>query len=294
MKLIEVLDKADTHIVLAAYPMEVDNLIINKIESLSPYRYYNYKNISIGNVELFADSKAAGITKISAIPVIDGRYEREYLPFAIVVVSKYLGADYKQITLSDKGTLVATIGDIEIPLKPSYMLINYIGGYESFNIISFEKVAETDPSIFQDKIVLIGASAESIGDSFVTPISKKTPGVAIHANAIHTIINNQFILEVPVPYQMGIIVLICCAIPILVYFLRPLTSLSTSIFILIAYKIIIDCIFTKYRLYFSFTLFFFSVLFSYFGTFLWIKLKNRRNIEEIGTGRGVKKGSNLY
>lgn len=278
IKLIDVLDRADTNIVLAIYPEEADNLIINKIKSLSPSRSYNYKNISVGDVEIFIGSQSTGITKISAMSFISRQPEKEFLPFPIAVTSKFLKVDYKLKFLMHD-SLVAIIGNREIPVvtknRTSGMLINYVGGVDAFDTIPFEKISESDSSMFNNKIVLIGATAESIGDNFITPLSKKTPGVVIHANAIYTIINNKFISEVGLQYQIIITFFVCLAISTLVYFLKPLTSLSISIFILIAYKIIIDFIFTKYRLYFLYSPLFFSVLLSNLGSFIWIRLKGR-------------------
>lgn len=274
-KLLDVMSKANSDIVLAIYPEEADNLIINKVK-FSPL-YNNNNKINVGNVKIFVNPMTVMTTKSCVIPYVS-EHEKEYIPFPVVVASKFLNAEQKQSFLEREGLLIATIGNIniEIPFESSYcMLINYIGNHEAFSTIPFEKVLETDSFSFQNKIVLIGATAESIGDNFITPLSKKTPGVVVHANAIHTIISKQFILEAPLQYQVVIIFFVCLVISCLVYFLRPLTSLSISVFVLIVDKIIVDFLFAKYRLYFLYSPLFFSVLLSYLGTFIWIRLKDR-------------------
>lgn len=290
LKLIEVLDKTNTDIVLAFYSVEVEDLIINKIKAYSN-RFYSYKDISAGNVEIF-EAGDLRITKISAIPFIDRRYEKEYLPFPILIASKYRKADYKQKPLLDRGILVATIGDIEIP-NPSDMLINYRGGIEAFDTISFEKIAETYPSMFRDKIVLIGASAESIKDHFVTPISKKTPGVIIHANIIDTILNKRFISEVDLYSQVAITFLICFAVSMLFVSVRPIISLLVSVSVLIASKIVVDFVFIKYRLYFLYSPLFFSVIFSYFGIVILSRRLGKHERSEAEKGTRSRKGDRL-
>ena len=120
-------------------------IIINKIKAYSN-RFYSYKDISAGNVEIF-EAGDLRITKISAIPFIDRRYEKGYLPFPILIASKYRKADYKQKPLLDRGILVATIGDIEIP-NPSDMLINYRGGALRHLILFHSRKNSRDISIY--------------------------------------------------------------------------------------------------------------------------------------------------
>ena len=122
LKLVEVLDKADNDMVLAVYPTEADSLLTNEIKLFSSHPY-SYKNVIIGNVAIFKAENNL-ITKTSLIPLVNRDDNKEYLPFPIVIASRYLKADYKQKPLLDRGILVATLGDIEIP-NPSDMLINY-------------------------------------------------------------------------------------------------------------------------------------------------------------------------
>lgn len=63
-----------------------------------------------------------------------------------------------------------------------------------------------DPSIAADqlggRIVLIGATAYSLGDHLATPFSGRTesPGVEIHANALDTLLNRRFLRALPEPW----------------------------------------------------------------------------------------------
>jgi hypothetical protein len=52
-----------------------------------------------------------------------------------------------------------------------------------------------NPNRFKDKIVLIGATAESLRDNFDTPVNKSggTPGVFIHANAINAMLTASYL-----------------------------------------------------------------------------------------------------
>ena len=273
MKLIETLEKADTNIVLAVYSTTADNLIINRVKSLPTFSSNEYPNVGIGDVVAILKGQGGGITKFNAIPFIDRKCGREILPFPIVVVGKYLSADYKQKS-SPKGSVAVMLGDIEIP-NPTDVIIDFLGGAESFETIAFEEVVETDPSIYRDKIVLIGVSAEDGRDNFTTPLSKKTPGVVIHANVIHTIISKRFISEIQVHYQAIPIFFISFLISLFAFYVRPIFSLLISVLLIAVFKFFADFIFAKYCALIFFTPFLSAVLFSYLGTLVCIMLSRK-------------------
>ncbi len=87
-------------------------------------------------------------------------------------------------------------------IRPNEMLINFAGPAGTFQTFSIADVIEgqTPPDAFAGKIVLIGATAASMGDSRVVPFmhysagearteqgGQEMPGVEIHANIINTI-----------------------------------------------------------------------------------------------------------
>jgi len=85
----------------------------------------------------------------------------------------------------------------DIPSEKGRWLINYAGKVDSYPIYSFVDVynGRVDPSIFENKIVLIGPTAVILQDYFYTPIDSNGPmaGIEIHANAIQTILDQEFL-----------------------------------------------------------------------------------------------------
>lgn len=89
------------------------------------------------------------------------------------------------------------------------MLINYAGATGTFRTISLADFlrGEVPPAIFRDRIVLIGATAQSMGDSRVAPFmhygsdaiqgGQQMAGVEIHANIINTIRARLFLRTLP-------------------------------------------------------------------------------------------------
>ncbi|HII71301.1 TPA: adenylate/guanylate cyclase domain-containing protein [Candidatus Woesearchaeota archaeon] len=89
----------------------------------------------------------------------------------------------------------------EFTRKDSRFLVNFVGAPGSFKRYSFADVANGNiqPSVFEDKIVLIGATSPDLHDDYFVPTSggKAMPGVEIHANAIQTMINKDFLGKEP-------------------------------------------------------------------------------------------------
>ncbi len=103
--------------------------------------------------------------------------------------------------------------DASIPgvtiIRPNEMLINYLGPTGSFRQISVQDVVDgrVSPDTFENKIVLIGSVAQSMGDAQVSPFmhygtaasqgGRRMPGVEIHANIINTIRRRLWLKPLP-------------------------------------------------------------------------------------------------
>jgi adenylate cyclase len=90
----------------------------------------------------------------------------------------------------------------EIPLNQrNELLINYAGPPQTYPTYSAAYLIEGDydPSIFRDKIVLIGASSETLQDLYPTPYSATnlTPGVEVVANTIATLLSGKYLSLTP-------------------------------------------------------------------------------------------------
>ena len=111
--------------------------------------------------------------------------------------ARWLQFGRHRIPVTDEAPVLDS-ADVTI-IRGNEMLINFIGPAGSFKTFSFADVLEGQvaASAFNNKIVLIGATAESMGDSRVIPFmhfrnarregGQEMPGVEIHANIIHSI-----------------------------------------------------------------------------------------------------------
>lgn len=106
-------------------------------------------------------------------------------------------------------------------IRPNEMLINYIGTTKSFHYYSFIDILDgkIPPETFADKIVLIGATSPTLGDSQVTPYmhfsatdnkegGQAMPGVEVHANIINTIKNHLWLGFLPQFWEFGLAFLV--------------------------------------------------------------------------------------
>ena len=109
-------------------------------------------------------------------------------------------------------------------------LVPYAGPPGHFPQIGYSQVlaGEYPKDLFRDKIVLIGATAEGMGDALPTPLSGDggtMPGVEIVANVIDGIRNDLRIIELGKPWLLALTALLV-ALPVLVYpYLNPASTL---------------------------------------------------------------------
>ncbi|MEO5360630.1 MAG: CHASE2 domain-containing protein [Nitrospirota bacterium] len=266
LRFINMLNDANGNIVLGIYKNEPENFLLN-IDNITSEGYFNgNKMIALGNVQGIVDNSTyGGITKLLLTPQFD-RELTMYYTLPIVVLSKYFNAIYESYPFADDDD-IASIGNVSIPTftencHKRYMYINYVGGLEAFNPVPFEKVPDMNPAVFKDKIVLIGVTADTMEDSHRTPLSGNTPGVVVHANIIHTIINKRFISPLRQKYQSLGVFFVAIVVFISFYYTRMKISIPAALLTLVIVKLTIDLLFTRYGVYVQFFPFIVSTVFA--------------------------------
>lgn len=108
---------------------------------------------------------------------------------------------------------------INVPLEEGQMLVNFHfltnKRAESYHKISFVDVYnekyQFDPTVFKNKIILIGPTSDFFRDNFFTPGGYLMPGVEIHANAIQTILDQQFLRNMSLAERSALLIFLCLA-----------------------------------------------------------------------------------
>lgn len=90
--------------------------------------------------------------------------------------------------------------------------------------------------IFNDKIIVFGATAARLHDFFRTPVKSNLPGAELHLNAINAALNSAFFWELPTVWGMGFIALcgLVAALPFIGTY-RPDVRLAMSLGVVVAY-----------------------------------------------------------
>ena len=142
-------------------------------------------------IDSIHDASKSGFA--SVVDSEDG--ENSSIIFAIPTLLKLNGVEEKHIDLQ------LTEEHLDTSLQPvtekGQMLINYAAPSYSYPMVSFSDVyyGRVDPSEFEGKMVLIGATASVLQDRQFTPIDQDTPmpGIEIHANAIQTMLDEAYL-----------------------------------------------------------------------------------------------------
>lgn len=198
---------------------------------------------------------------------------KKYFPLVIEALQYLQKLSPDDIIADNNGRFI--VGKLVIPrYQNDTMLINYAGPANHFPTYSFANILDDqqftlpDPDedtdifdtwkesgMFKNKIVFIGASAEELQDNKFTPffafagIKQKMPGVEMHANALHTILKQDFI-EPASSWVVFLIIIISTGIAfILSEKLRPVSGLIVGIGVAIGYFMLCYLLFARMNIW---------------------------------------------
>lgn len=201
-------------------------------------------------------SRASAIGALVALPDVDGGIRQEplvidyygelYPSMALLLAAKglNLGIDDIKITVGAN----VQLGRLNIKTD-GYSLMNtffYSGDdyYSAFPVDSFFDVLQgkIPANKYKDKIVLIGATALGVGDTFVTPINPTMSPVLTLAHSVSSILNEDFFIEP----EWGFYARIAAVILIALYIMVLLPRLSAVVGFIITAILLIGIFMTHY------------------------------------------------
>jgi adenylate cyclase len=136
---------------------------------------------SIGHVKIAFDTDGTPRYEYPVVPYHDAYYPS----LALQALRLYLGLALEEVQV--RFGVGIQLGAIFVPTDEAMrLLINYYGPAGTFPTYSFVDVLHNrlPETAFRDTIVLIGAAATGLGDTFVTPFSMVLPGIERHATVI--------------------------------------------------------------------------------------------------------------
>ncbi len=246
-----------------------DNLVINnskpKIRLIKkgndPKNFlYSFKNKIISLEKL--NNAAAGIGSISLIPSIDGIIR--YAPVIINIDNSIwpsLSLEAVRISNNQKNLLVKTDsnGISEIKTRTNQIktdsnaLINIKFKYfDKSNYISVLDILDNkfDKKRIENKIILIGSSAQALFDIVKIANGNVVPGVEVHAHLIDNIIKSESIVIDQTTVLLGYAILIISTIIIVISTIKIKPRFSIFIFVTLILIInLISVVFFKFDYY---------------------------------------------
>ena len=211
---------------------------------------YKYPN-SIGSLETL-ENNVKGLGSISFLDQTDGIIRS--LPLIVSLDKKIyptMGLEMIRVGSKQKNLFVNLdeVGIQKINVRPNKISTDNNGLFwiryklpQQSQYISASSVFEGnfDRSRFENKYVLIGASAQGLFDLVKTPLGIIMPGVEVHANVIENILDKSYLLRNPEVYLLELILTIILATVVFVLSQKIKPKYSLPVFILAFFSIVIS------------------------------------------------------
>jgi len=160
------------------------------------------------------------------------------------------------------------------------LLINFRGPARTFPIVPYHRVLkeEIEPTFFRDKIVLIGAFADSLHDVFPTPYSASQPmaGVEIQANLVETLMDGRFIVAVHGVRHWAVFLILTLGVISLSLQLTPLKTFAVVSMLTAMFAFACVWAFVQYRMWFPMMPSLVGIVFTYGGLTLLSYVREQR------------------
>jgi len=151
-----------------------------------------------------------------------------------------LNYDFENMILTMQDTTGKTVREIPIDEK-GRMYVNYYGFFKTFYYLPYIYCMDPemlDPSYWKGKIAIVGASLPGLMDLRNTPVQETFSGVEIHANVIHSIMENEFISITSAKKNFWAILILCMFLGLVVSIpSKPLYTLPIPVIAILAWVI---------------------------------------------------------
>ena len=173
------------------------------------------------------------------MPLVIQGGEELFPPLPVVAAWHYLDTPLLVVNVGRYGMNGLQLGGATIPTDESgRLLINYLGPAKTFPHVSVGDIlaGEIPSDTFQDKIVIVGATATGTYDSRNTPVGTVYPGAEIHASVVDNILTQDFLAkpEWTKTYDLAAIILLVGLVGLAMPRLGPVGDLvvASSLFAL--------------------------------------------------------------
>ena len=167
----------------------------------------------------------AAVMDILGIPADGFDYDFDNL---ILRLSDTTGTVIREIPIDDQGR----------------MFVNYYGRFKTFYYLPYMYCFDPemlDPSYWEGKVALVGASLPGLMDLRNTPVQETFSGVEIHANVIHSVLQNEFVSITDAQTNLWVLLIICILLSVLVsipakpLYTLPVPLLAIAVWVIFTY-----------------------------------------------------------
>ncbi len=161
------------------------------------------KAVALGHVNVFPELDYGTLRRIPHLIRFKGRL---FPSLALAAALHALHLTPRAVSLQGNELVLGSGPDApRVPLQAkAEALVNWIGGYDSFNFYPLENVLEhktgdrggLDPGSFKDKVVFVGAVNAGAFEGHPTPFAPSQPAVEMQANALDDILSRRLLREI--------------------------------------------------------------------------------------------------
>jgi adenylate cyclase len=171
---------------------------------------------------------------VRALPPIVETPDGDLLPsMSLALLASAEGLD-GPVTIRPDGI---QIGSTLIPTGRSHLMdVNFAEGFPEYSFVD-ARDGNVPEGAFENKIVLVGATALGLGDVRLTPLEKSSgdPGVRVHANALNTMLTRAYLTYDARPVILAWVFGLALAVALAVGFLRVSLSWIVPVAVGVAY-----------------------------------------------------------
>ena len=152
--------------------------------------------------------------------------------------------DFDSLVLRLSDTTGTVIREIPID-EQGRMFVNYYGRFKTFYYLPYMYCFDPemlDPSYWEGKVALVGASLPGLMDLRNTPVQETFAGVEVHANVIHSVLQNEFVSITDAQTNLWALLIICILLGVLVsipakpLYTLPVPLLAIAVWVIFTYN----------------------------------------------------------
>jgi len=136
-----------------------------------------------------------------------------------------LDYDFQTLTLTMRDTSGQIVREIPID-EQGRMYINYFGYFKTFYYLPFSYCMDPSmlsPEYWQGRVAIVGSSLPGLMDLKNTPVQESFAGVEVHANVLHSLLQDKYVQVVSERISNLLIILLCSVLGAFTGYLRKPT-----------------------------------------------------------------------